>query len=424
MRTCLPAVTAAVFLFAGAGGCATPAEQQAQTGLAAFQNCDLRGASKAFDAAHALDSSRADFALAYAYSTLAVLPEDAAITAVLTRLGFTSGIDTSIFWGRGGVFDQLNGRNATCQSVSDYITARFPYPAVKKNGPSPASLVSDPTLNGNDFVAAAVALDPRLSKLESALEQAAGGVSDVDIEGGCGVGKVHIEAPELYGLAALVEMLRATIQVAQGYDWALAATLALDTSGHEQQLADALNAHIFHVKSAAAVQSAASTAQHAVKLFEQGLSAISNVTSRPANSLFDWTKKPQNVLADLQTFAGSVDQMLGTAGPQSLPFFSPALMMNLRSFFDMPVDLTNVSPPIWSAVPWRDASGNSGFNVESSSTGVDPLLAPRFLPDPFASNAPGYSLTLSNRWNNISSDAWHSVFDPDQRWENAYGCSN
>jgi hypothetical protein len=424
MRTCLPVVTVAVLLFSGAGGCATPAEQQAQSGLAAFQNCDLRGASKAFDAAHALDSSRADFALAYALSTLAVLPEDPAITSVLTRLGFTSGIDTSVFWGSGGVFDQLASRTATCQSVSDYIAARFPYPAVKKNGPSAASLVTDSTLNGNDFVAAAVAIDPRLSKLASALEQAAGGVSDVDIEGGCGVGKVHIEAPELYGLAAFVEMFRATIQVAEGYDWGIAATLALDTSGHEQQFTDALNAHIFHLKGAAAIQNAASTAQHAVKLFEQGLSSISNIKSRPANSLFDWTKMPQNVLADLQMLAGSADQMLSTSGLQGLPFFSPALMMNLRSFFDMPVDLTNVSPPIWSAVPWTDASGNSGVNVESSSMGVEALLVPRFSPDPFASGAPSYSLTLSNRWNNIPSDTWHSVFDPDKRWENAYGCSN
>jgi len=86
--------------------------------------------------------------------------------------------------------------------------------------------------------------------------------------------------------------------------------------------------------------------------------------------------------------------------------------------------MTGVNPPIWSAVPWSDASGNSGIDVESSSTGADALVAPRFSPDPFATGAPNYSLTLSNRWNNVSSETWHAVFDPDKRWEDVYGCSN
>jgi hypothetical protein len=411
-------------LLVGAGGCASPAEAEAQTGLAAFQACDLRAASEAFDTAYTLDSSRADFALAYALSTLAILPEDPAVTAVLMRLGFTSGIDTSIFWGSGGVFDQLNSHTATCQSISDYITARFPYAAVRQNGPSAASLVRDPTLNGDDLVAAAAALDPRLEKIVSALEQAAGAESDVDIEGGCGVGKVHVESAELYGLAAFLEMFRASIEVAQGYDWAVPATLVLDTSGQEQEYADALNAQILHLQNAAVVQSAAGTALHAVELFESGLSAASKIKSRPDNSLFDWTKMPAGVLTDLQTLADFTKQMVSTPGLQALPFFSPALMMDGRSFFDMPVDMTGVNPPIWSTVTSSDGNGNSSVDLESSATGADALLAPRFSPDPFASGAPSYSLTLSQRWSNISSDTWHSVFDPDERWEDVYGCSN
>jgi hypothetical protein len=31
---------------------------------------------------------------------------------------------------------------------------------------------------------------------------------------------------------------------------------------------------------------------------------------------------------------------------------------------------------------------------------------------------------LTDRWQNVSSDTTTEVFDPDMRWENAFGCSN
>ena len=79
----LVALAVTAIALGGLGGCATKAEQQAQDGLTAFQQCDLRSASQSFSSAHALDPSRADFALAYALSTIAVLPEDPNVTAVL-----------------------------------------------------------------------------------------------------------------------------------------------------------------------------------------------------------------------------------------------------------------------------------------------------------------------------------------------------
>ena len=409
----------------GAAGCMSPAEENAQQGLEAFQRCDLRSASQDFDTAHNLDTSRADFALAYALSTVAVLPEDQAVTNVLVRLGFVGPIDTSLFWGKGGVLDQLNSRTATCQSVWDYIDNGIPYPAAKSGGPTAASIVRDATLNGNDFVAAAAALDPRLKKIVDALEQGAGGMSEMDLQGGCGTGNVHLEAPELYGLAAFLEALRASVQAAQGYDWGLAATLVLDTSGHEVQEADALNAHMFHLTNAAAVTASLPTFVHAVELFQRGLTAAAAIKSRPANSLFDWTQMPANALADLQTLADSAHQLLTTPGLQPLPFTSPSLSVDGQSFFDMPADMTGVQPPIWSAVPWTDSTGASGYNLQSASTaGADARLAPRFSPDPFASGAPSFSFSLSDRWQNITSDQWKAVFDPGGHWEMVYSCSN
>jgi hypothetical protein len=417
-------VAAVAILVATTGGCATKAEQRAEDGLAAFKVCDLRSASKAFDDAHGLDPSRADFALAYALSTLAVLPEDPAVTSVLERLGFNGPIDTSSLWGKGGAIDQLSAGTSTCQSVGDYVRSKLPYAAAQSDGPSAASLVRDPTLSGDDFVAAAAALDPRLEKVVAALEQAAGGAGDTDIEGGCGVGKVHIEAPELYGLASLIEAVRATIHAAQGYDWSVPATLVLDDSGHEQAYVDALNAHVLHVRSAAGVSGAGPIAIHAVELFQQALAAAARVTSRPANSLFDWTKMPAGAMADLKTLADAAHLMLSTPGLQTFPFYSPALAMDGRSFLGMPVDMTNVQPPIWSAVPQVDSLGNHWVEIETTSTGIDAQLSPRFSPYPFAKDAPGVTFTLPDRWKGITSDMWLAAFDPDRRWDAAYRCSN
>lgn len=424
MRIYFGLATASIVLAQTLAGCASPAEQQAEQGLTAFQNCDLRSAARSFDSAHSLDPSRPDFALAYALSTIAVLPEDPNVTAVLERLGFTAAIDTSMIWGNGGVITQLSSRNATCQSVGDYLRAHLPYAPAQKNGPTAASVVKDTNLTGNDFVAAGVALLPRLEKLVAALEQGAGSTSGFDITGGCGVGTIHIEAPEVYGLASLLEWLVALIQTAEGYDWGVPATLALDPSGQEVEYAAQLNAHVFRLMDPTSLKTAASTALHAAVLLHKGVLAAQGVSSRPANSLFDWPAAPRNVLSDMNAFASGLQNMLSTQGPQALPFVSPGLSMDTLSFFDSPVDLSGAQPPIWSAVSSSGSSSSSGTFLQTTGAGVDPLLAPRFSPDPFASGAPSESFTLFSGWQNVTSDSWTAAFDPDKRWDNAYGCTN
>jgi hypothetical protein len=120
-------------------------------------------------------------------------------------MGFTAPIDSSILRGQGGVLDQLAARDATCQSILNYIRTHLPYAPAQTNGPSAASVIADPTLSGTDFAAAAAALAPRLESLVAALEQGAGATTGFDIQGGCGVGSVHVEAPELYDARAVAE---------------------------------------------------------------------------------------------------------------------------------------------------------------------------------------------------------------------------
>ena len=312
-------------------GCATPAEQQAETGLSDFEACDLRGASAAFANAHDLDPSRADFALAYALSTIAVLPENPAVTSVLLRLGFTSAIDTSALWGPGGVLDQLAAKSSTCQSVTDYLQAHIPYAPAQSNGPSAASVLRDPTLTGEDFAVAAADLVPILAKVVSALDQGAGAMGQFDIQGGCGVGTVHIEAPELYGLAAALELLVAVTDVAQAYDWGVPVSLVLDDSGQEQQYVAALNAHVLHLITPSALESGRLAGVYAMQLVQKGLTAAAQITTRPPNSLFDWTRVPAGVLSDVQTLTTWASQSLTTPGVMALPFFTPALSMDGHS---------------------------------------------------------------------------------------------
>jgi hypothetical protein len=408
-------------LVALAPGCMTAAEQAASDGLTAFKNCDLRTASQDFEKAHNMDSTRPDFALAYALSTLAVLPEDPHVTSVLQRLGFTSGIDTSAYWGTGGVFDQLSSRMTTCQSVNDFMRSHLPYPPAQKNGPTAVSAIKDPTLTGDDFVAAARLLTPRLEELSSALETAADGAgAGTDIEGGCGVGQVHVEAPELYGLAALIEATRGAIEAAGGYDWGVPATLALEQSP-DPALANSLNSHVLHVRSASAVAQAAPVFLHAVRLFETGLERAAADTARPANSLFNWSAMPPGAISDLQTLASVAEMSLTTSGLRPIPFCSPLLQVDALSFFDAPIDATNLQPPIWSAMLSDPLNPSAGYTLNASAMCLDSEIAAKFSPDPTMMGA-SFMFSLPH-WQNTTSAQWTAVFDPDKRWENLYGCN-
>ncbi len=412
--------TLGIFVLAAASGCATPAEQKAQNGLDAFERCDLRGAAQSFDDAHDLDPSRADFALAYALSTIAVLPEDSHVSAFLLRLGFERAIDTSALWGPGGILDRLSARDASCTSITDAIRAAIPYSPAQTDGPSAVSVLEDPTLTGNDLVAAAVALLPRLEKVEAALEQGVAAMGELDITGGCGVGSIHVQAPELYAFASALEWLIAAIQAAAAYDWGLEARVVLDTSNNTPEYVDELNAHLFHLRDAGSLGAAQQSALHATDLLERAIAAVPGVKPAQAHALFDWASLPPRVLTDVKVVADGVRQLLTTPGAQPLPLFSPALAMDGQSFFMTPVDLSNMQAPIWSS----DGSASSGYSVSSSSGAADAVLGPRFAPDPFPSGAPGYTFTLFSGWNDVTSSEWTATFDPDKRWEGAYGCSN
>ena len=423
-------------LLAGVSNCTTStsgppeavAAASAADGLAAVQSCDLRTASQDFETARDLDSTRADYALGYALSTLAVLAEDPAVTAVLERIGFQSAIDTSIVWGKSGALAQWASHTASCQSIWTYLGNSLPYAPAHQNGPSFDSALADPTVSGNDIVAALVAISPRIQKIATALEQAAGTMKSATLSTGCGAAtSFTVQSPELYALAAFLDALVAGIQAAQGYDWGVplneVTTTSSDTAAELQMAADDYNAHLFHVTNAAAIAAALPTAQHALALAQSALAAAAAVTSNPPNALFAWADAPPNVIGDLTTLVQGCSAILSNMGLQPLPFMSPALSIDGASFFLKPVDATNASPPIWS-VEMFSGPGYSSEGIVSTADGVTSQTMPRLSPYPWMSgNTTQFSLTLGMRWQNVSSDTGTEVFDPSGRWESLFECS-
>jgi hypothetical protein len=414
-------------LLAGVSNCSTStggppetvAAGSAADGLAAVETCDLRTASQDFATAHDFDPTRADYALAYALSTLAVLAEDPAVTTVLERLGFQGAIDTSIVWGKGGALDQWASHTASCQSIWTYLGNSLPYAPAHQNGPSADSVITDPAVSGNDVVAALVAITPRIQKIATALEQAAASMKSATLSTGCGAStSFTVQSPELYALAAFLDAIVAGIQAAQGYDWGVPineiVTSSSDTMDDTMVAAD-YNAHLFHVTNAAAFATALQTAQHALTVAQSALTAAAAITSDPPNALFAWADAPTNVVEDLTTLVQGSSAILSNMGLQPLPFMSPPLSIDGASFFLKPVDATNASPPIWSAGP---------YGIVSTADGVTSQIMPLLSPYPWATDdTTQFTLTLGMRWQNVSSDTGTDVFDPSGRWESLFGCS-
>jgi hypothetical protein len=425
-------------LLAGVSNCSTStsgppeavAGASAADGLAAVATCDLRTASQDFETAHDFDPTRADYALAYALSTLAVLAEDPAVTTVLMRLGFTGPIDTSIVWGKGGALDQWASHTASCQSIWTYLGDSLPYAPAHENGPSADSVITDPTVSGNDVLAALVAISPRIQKIESALEQAAGSMKSATLSTGCGAStSFTVQSPELYALAAFLDALVAGIQAAQGYDWGVPlnelTTSSSDTAAELQMVAGDYNAHLFHMTNASALAAALPIAQHALALAQSALAAAGAVTSDPPNALFAWADAPTNVVEDLTTLVQGSSVILSNMGLQPLPFVSPPLSVDGASFFLNPVDATNASPPIWSYEMFDSSYPYASGAIVSTADGVTSQTMPRLSPYPWMNSyTTQFMLTLGMRWQNVASDTATDVFDPNGRWESLFGCSD
>lgn len=412
-------------------GCPSPAEQAALNGLAAFRACDLRTASAEFDEAYSLDN-RPDFALAYALSDLAVLLEDPNLQPLARRLGFTADLRTEFLWGRGGVLDQLASPTATCDSIEEYLRANIPHPSAAESGPDVVDTIN-PGVTIEELRTNLVAISPRLLRIAQALElaaQNAGG--NFNLEGGCGVGSLSVQAPELLAAAAAIEALRGAIMALEAYQWNIGLRRMVDSEGVEAELVAELNSQLLHQTPAAAAALETMRGHflsRVIPLVRSATSAARAITTRPASSLIDWSRLPSSVLSDVETMASSLETALTMTTAQPIPFVEPALSIDARSFLTNIVDFGQLFPS--GVFEVRDQPGcqpTENYNcrelslVEAWIPTIEGALRPRFTPDPFADNFQS-DFTLDNRWDTIADEVWEATFNPSDRWDELYGCS-
>ncbi len=405
-----------VLLFALAlAACPSTVDRRAQAGLDALAHCDMRAAASEFEQAQQMDPTRGDIALAYALTDLAILLEDPALAALAPRLGFDRPIDTSLLWGEDGLLARLN-RTRRCEDIESLIDHRFPHPSARPEGLNFIDTV-DSTLTLGDLRSTLVSISPRLARIASALEVAASDMSEggVTFEVGCfAADPMRVQAPELLVLAAMLETVRAATQIALAYDGDIQVVLLLSShDDREDEWVSMMNDHILRLRDANALVQARAMLGRPVSLVRQAITAARQITTPTVDAIFDWTQMPSVVLDDIDAFAMAIEIGLGADGAVRIPRMTPALSIDLGSFFTNPLDFGSMGP-LWSV-----REDEYGKYTTFDGDRVERLLAPRFDQDPWASDAPSRSFNID--WT-FEDDVFGNTFNPRERWTRDFSC--
>jgi hypothetical protein len=395
-------------------GCPSTVDRRAQAGIDALARCDMRTAASEFEQAQQIDPTRSDIALAYALTDLAILLEDPALTALAPRLGFDRPIDTSLLWGEDGVLDRLQG-SRRCDDIESLIEDRFPHPSARPDGPNFIDTI-DPSLTLGDLRAALVAISPRLERIASALEIAANDMSEggVTFEVGCvAADPMRVQAPELLALAAGLEAVRAATQIALAYDGDIQVALFLSSNDRPAEWVTMMNDHMLRLRDASPLTQARSMLARPISLARRAVAAARQITTPTADAIFDWTRMSDVVYGDIDAFAMAAEIGLGADGAVRIPRMTPALSIDIGSFFTRPFDLGS-NGPLWSAHE-DEFGGYTTFDGD----GAERLLASRFDQDPWAFDAPSRSFDIDWTFEN---DVFGETFNPRERWSRDFSC--
>lgn len=428
------------------------AETKAKEGLQALEACDYRTANLAFEAAFDAAPGNPDFALAYALTTIAVIGEDPNVQRFATRVGFTAPLDTSMLWGKEGILSQLSSRSSSCSSVSDYLVAKVPHPSVRSMGP-PLYATFDRSLTMGDAREALLGLAPRFEKLARAAQVAAEGIDAkpaterfVTIKGGCGVGQIAVQAPELMTVAAVFRILNAAVEASKGYDGAINVRTLFD-SGYQSiepfyYLSDRPTAEawvsqvgnrLLRVTSPADVKAARPKMLEAIQTAKKIAPMLRRVNT-PINAALDWRQLPFGWVDDAEAFVTFAETALSKDEPTPIATFSPELRMNVYSFFERPYQAPS---PLYAVEARREADGGmlrreDGGILRFSDGGTDFAdwscvgcqslgadLGVRFVPN--VTSSPGWSGNSFFRWGTWESN-WRPLIDPGGRWSQSFTC--
>jgi hypothetical protein len=395
------------------GACASDVENHLQDGSDALDDCDIRGAHEAFTRAYDADPNDARAALGFALTDLALLPEDPAVTAVLADVGFTAALDMQLLvFGPDGALARY-ARGDTCDSIDTFLEANVPYPPVADGTIDEIALIR-PDMVVADVLAGAQTLEPRLGRIAGALITAAGGVTDpISVEGGCGLGTLTFQAPELLALAGLLETTRAAIALAGAYDWNIGVAALLGSTSEEiPALVDAFNDHLGHRVDAAAAAAAADRFIRAMQHVSAAAAASTEIGGPVEGGLFDWSLFPVTLATEIGSFADSLAD--AAAGTAALAGLSPALEVDLSSLLAAEVDFAAASSPIFAV--GTDEFGNF---VTTNTDVLAEVFRPVVDPAPWIDAAPEYTWSLGNELDVFDGDP---VIQPARRYTDVFDC--
>jgi hypothetical protein len=389
-------------------GCGSDADGLTQDGADDLKKCDIHSAHDKFVEAHASDPDHPQAALGFALTEIALLPEDPIVTELLMRIGFTSKMDMqALVFGPDGALAR-HARGDTCDSINTFIDNTIPYPPLSTPGLDEWTLV-DASLTAEDFATAALRLSPKLSAISLALETAAGGMAEpVEVEGGCGVGTVTFQAPELYAAAAIIETFRSAVQVGQAYDWNFGIKEAGQIWNDPPLIVALLNAHVGRILDITEGAAGRPIASRAAGLAIKAIDAAKAATVEP-NGLFNWTAMPASLLDNARELAVAIQAM--TDGPTVIPDLTPMLSLDLNLLFQSPPDLQSFSVPLFEVI--------DEFTWDVNGTAVQEALTPLFSPNPFVDTVT-YTWTFGDQWSAFDTTPVTMPFD---RYDAVYNCT-
>jgi hypothetical protein len=300
-----------------------------------------------------------------------------------------------------------------------------PHPSVKKRGPDLLKTI-DPTLTLGDLRGALRGIAPRLARIAQALETSANSAeSSFELEGGCGVGKLTVQKPELLAAAASIEAIRAALQMSEAYDGDINVTTLLGSTSTEAQ-ANAyvamMNQHFLRATNPGALEAGRPILVRALGLTGRAVDEANAITATPANPIVDWRAFPRDVLADIKTYADAARTGLATKDAVEIPLVTPRLTVTLDSFLSNPLDLSKT--PLWSTKQTPATEFSPAYvSVSFDGTAFEKQVESRFSVGAF-SNKTNYVWVAGDRLGDVRSKTWEATFDPGKRFSMQYNCTS
>lgn len=346
-------VLLSVLMLPGLAGCPNSTEKSLLRAQEALEACDLRDAHGHFDDAYALSEDDARAALGFALTDVIFLAEDPNVTRILVALGAEGPIDPEAFlFGKNALLDRL-AEHQDCDTIDAFVEDALPYAPLRDDDIDPLSLI-DADLTIDDLLDDAKKLDGRLARASRAFSFAAAHLEEpytVTLDGSCGggIGEIVIHPPELFGAAAALELVRAIVQLGDGYDWDL--RISDLASEDDARIVDTCNAHVGRLTDPDAVAEGGATFLRALDLADRGLAAAIALEEPAGNSAFAWDLLDEQMVAEMRELGDAARRSLDAGGVEPIPFWTPELGADLGALVSDPPDAGALDGPLFEVDP-------------------------------------------------------------------------